>query len=80
MKVGDLVQYIRDMPHSYAEFQTGVRCNDIGLVTDALENGTTVRVRWFKDNNELKEIIENIKWRHQTISNIIKWKQFESGN
>ena len=28
----------------------------------------------------LKEIIENIKWRHQTISNIIKWKQFESGN
>lgn len=26
------------------------------------------------------EIIENLKWRHQTISNIIKWKQFESGN
>ena len=28
----------------------------------------------------LPEIIDNLKWRHQTISNIIKWKQFESGN
>ena len=28
----------------------------------------------------LSEIIDNLKWRHQTISNIIKWKQFESGN
>ena len=28
----------------------------------------------------LTEIVDNLKWRHQTISNIIKWKQFESGN
>ena len=28
----------------------------------------------------LTEIVNNINWRHQTISNIIKWKQFESGN
>lgn len=27
----------------------------------------------------LKEIIENLKWRHQTINNMIKWKQFEAG-
>lgn len=27
----------------------------------------------------LSEILENIKWRHQTIGNMIKWKQFESG-
>jgi len=27
----------------------------------------------------LKEIVENLKWRHQTIGNIIKWKQFEAG-
>jgi hypothetical protein len=27
----------------------------------------------------LQEIVESIRWRHQTISNIIKWKQFESG-
>mgnify|MGYP001185531735 CR=1 FL=1 len=28
----------------------------------------------------LTEIIDNLKWRHQTISNIIRWKQFQSGN
>ena len=28
----------------------------------------------------LTEIVSNINWRHQTIGNIIKWKQFESGN
>ena len=28
----------------------------------------------------LTDILDNIKWRHQTISNIIKWKQFEAGN
>ena len=52
MKVGDLVQYIRDMPHSYAEFQIGIRCSDIGLVTGTLQDGKTVRVKWLKNNNE----------------------------
>ena len=27
----------------------------------------------------LKEILETLKWRHQTIGNIIRWKQFEAG-
>jgi len=27
----------------------------------------------------LSEIVDNIKWRHQTIGNIIKWKKFEAG-
>ncbi len=27
----------------------------------------------------LEEIMQNIKWRHNTISNIIKWRQFTSG-
>lgn len=27
----------------------------------------------------LKEILETIKWRHQTIGNIIKWRSFEAG-
>lgn len=27
----------------------------------------------------LTEIVDNIKWRHQTIGNIIKWKMFEAG-
>jgi len=28
----------------------------------------------------LEQIISSLNWRHQTIGNIIKWKQFESGN
>ncbi len=27
----------------------------------------------------LKDIIDNIKWRHQTIKNMITWRQFTSG-
>jgi hypothetical protein len=27
----------------------------------------------------IKEILDTIRWRHQTIGNIIKWRQFESG-
>jgi hypothetical protein len=34
---------------------------------------------WKNIIDTLSEIMENIKWRHQTISNIIKWKAFESG-
>ena len=35
---------------------------------------------WKTTIDTLTEIIDNLKWRHQTISNIIRWKQFESGN
>ena len=34
---------------------------------------------WKNVIDTLSEIMENIKWRHQTIGNIIKWKAFESG-
>jgi len=27
----------------------------------------------------LQEIVTSLNWRHQTIGNIIKWKQFEAG-
>ena len=27
----------------------------------------------------LKEIMESIKWRHQTIKNMIEWRKFTSG-
>ena len=27
----------------------------------------------------LKEIVDNLKWRHQTLGNMIRWRQFESG-
>ena len=69
MKVGDLVQYIRDMPTSFVEFQNGVRQNDIGLITDALSNGTTVKVKWLKSNNEFwmgKNHLEVISGRQET--------------
>ena len=39
------------------------------------------KIQYYKTLVEtLTEIIDNIKWRHQTIGNMIKWKQFESGN
>ena len=39
------------------------------------------KIQYFKTViDTLTEIVNNINWRHQTISNIIKWKQFESGN
>ena len=27
----------------------------------------------------LKEILDNVKWRHQTIKNLIEWRKFTSG-
>jgi len=39
------------------------------------------KIQYFKTLVEtLTDIVDTIKWRHQTISNIIKWKQFESGS
>jgi hypothetical protein len=39
------------------------------------------KIQYYKTIVEtLTEIVSNINWRHQTIGNIIKWKQFESGN
>lgn len=38
------------------------------------------RIQYLKTMVEtLTEIVDNIKWRHQTIGNIIKWKMFEAG-
>lgn len=45
---------------------------DIQLSEEKIEYWKTVI-------STLTEIVENIKWRHQNISNIIKWKQFEAG-
>jgi len=39
------------------------------------------KIQYYKTMIEtLTEIVDNIKWRHQTIGNMIKWRQFESGN
>lgn len=37
-------------------------------------------LEYFKVLEEtLKEIIDTIRWRHQSIGNIIKWRSFEAG-
>lgn len=28
----------------------------------------------------LKEIVDNLKWRHQTIKNVLDWRKFEDGS
>jgi c-di-GMP-related signal transduction protein len=35
---------------------------------------------WKTVIDTLTEIVDTLKWRHQTIRNIISWRQFESGN
>jgi len=38
------------------------------------------KIQYWKTNVEtLTEIIDNIKWRHQNIGNMIRWRQFEAG-
>jgi len=34
---------------------------------------------WKTVISTLSDIMENLKWRHQNVSNIIRWKQFEAG-
>lgn len=34
---------------------------------------------WKTVVDTLSDIMENVKWRHQNIGNIIKWKVFEAG-
>lgn len=39
------------------------------------------KVQYYKTMiDTLKEIVETLRWRHQTIGNIIKWRQFEAGS
>lgn len=38
------------------------------------------KIAYYKTMIEtLQEIVETLRWRHQTIGNVIKWKQFQSG-
>jgi hypothetical protein len=38
------------------------------------------KIQYYKTIIEtLTEIVDSLKWRHQTIGNIIRWKQFEAG-
>ena len=39
------------------------------------------KIQYYKTIIEtLTEIVDSLKWRHQTVGNIIRWKQFEAGN
>ena len=35
---------------------------------------------WKVTVDTLKEILDSVKWRHQTIRNMIEWRKFESGD
>lgn len=49
--------------------------------TDPEIQESELKIQYYKNViDTLTEIINNVTWRHQTISNMIKWKQFESGN
>lgn len=38
------------------------------------------KIHFYKGRMEiLKEILDNLKWRHQTIKNAIEWRRFEAG-
>ena len=42
---------------------------------------TELRIEYLKTSvGCLSEILDNIKWRHQNIKNIIEWRKFESGS
>lgn len=48
--------------------------------TDPEIQESELRIQYYKNViDTLTEIISNVNWRHQTIGNMIKWKQFESG-
>jgi hypothetical protein len=39
------------------------------------------KIQYYKTTiDALQDIIDNIKWRHQNIKNIIEWKKFQSGS
>ena len=49
--------------------------------TDPEIQESELRIQYYKNViDTLTEIISNVNWRHQTIGNMIKWKQFESGS
>lgn len=38
------------------------------------------KIEYYKTTIEtLKEIVDSLKWRHQTVRNIIEWRRFEAG-
>jgi hypothetical protein len=47
---------------------------------DPIIQGHQAKMEYQKEMcDTLKEIMENIKWRHQNIKNMIEWRKFTSG-
>lgn len=43
--------------------------------------GSELKIQYLKTLiDTLQEIVSNLNWRHQTIGNMIRWRQFEAGS
>ena len=48
--------------------------------SDAVIQEAQAKIEYLEEADKtLKEILENIKWRHQNIKNMIEWRKFTSG-
>jgi hypothetical protein len=48
--------------------------------SDAVIQEAQAKIEYLEEvDKTLKEILENIKWRHQNIKNMIEWRKFTSG-
>ena len=51
-----------------------------GVSYDKEIQDSELRIQYLQTTiDTLTEIVNNLTWRHQTISNMIKWRQFETG-
>ena len=48
--------------------------------SDPIIQGHQAKIQYLQELcDTLKEILDNIKWRHQTVKNMIEWRKFTSG-
>ena len=72
MKIGDLVRYAGNAPTAFDEFFNGLKEHDLGLVIAEADNKATIKVRWFRHENEFwmgKSRLEVVSGRQETKSN-----------
>ena len=54
--------------------------DEFGWDSDPVIQEAQAKIEYLEEiDKTLKEILENIKWRHQNIKNIIEWRKFTSG-
>ena len=55
--------------------------NVVSELVNAAIQQSEEKIAYYKTLVEtLKEIVDSLKWRHQTIGNMIRWRAFEAGN